>query len=447
MIHPISVHAGVGEVGNNPPDGVSYPKNTFVQDLFLQLLNKSPFQKGDLELLTDKAAPPRLIHREKETEQIVGAIAALMKHSQPSNLFIYGKSGTGKTAVAKNVLEEVERLQPGEKKIIGIYVNCSNNVSHHALLRQLITLIGGGENVRVNEPASSLHDRLLKACQEKNANIVFILDEVGRLVKKTGFDAMYSLSNMNSEMGRSRSTITLVAISNDLHFGERLDPAVQSRLGAQKLYFAPYTDIQLRGILQDRAELVFADGGLENGVIPLCAIYAAKSHGDARVALSLLRMAAVIAGREGAKQVQESHASKARAALELDIITDGVRQLTLHEKLVLYAVSRMAVKHTAATEILNSGKVVEEYGRHCAGLGMVPLGARSVSMIMDDLAEQGLVRTEIRSLGRARGRTTVVYLNAAAEPTIKAIEEDSIFEQNPRVKWAGPPTGLDRFGR
>ena len=430
---------------NRTPESVSFPRSVSTQDLFLQLLNKSPFQKGDLELLTDKVTPKNLLHRDKERGQIVDAVASVLRHSQPSHLFVYGKPGTGKTAVAKHVLDEMSRLQGLTKRTLGLYVNCLNNVSHHALIRQLIVLLEKGDDIPSNAAASDLHSRLLKACKKENANIVLILDEVSRLVKKTGYDALYSLSNMNSEMGDSQTTITLIAISNNLHFGEKLDPAVQSRLSAQKLYFAPYTADELKAILNDRVRDVFVEGGLEVGLVELCSIYAAQSHGDARKALSLLRMAAVIAGREGAQKVAADHVIRARAALEIDIISDGVRKLPIHAKLVLYAISQATLRHTAG-EILNTGRVIESYTKYCGSFGVRPLGARSVSFIVDDLADQGLLRTEIRSLGRARGRTTLVYLDTSPEDTLAVIREDSFFESRNEGRKSTNTT-LDGFAR
>ena len=39
--------------------------------------------------------PPELLHRDDQQEQIAGILAPGLKGQKPSNLFIYGKTGTG----------------------------------------------------------------------------------------------------------------------------------------------------------------------------------------------------------------------------------------------------------------------------------------------------------------------------------------------------------------
>lgn len=425
----------------NNNDKVTFP-HPDVEAALLHRLRPSPFQKGDLDILSDKSTPPRIVHRDKEMVKLIDVVSSAILHSQPSHIFVFGKSGTGKTAVVRHVVEAAEKVTHARKKTIGLFVNCTNQVSHHSLLIRLIEQLEGGVHLQSNTAAGELHDRLLGACKKAEANIVIILDEVNHLVKRSGVDAMYSIANLNAEMAGSKSTISIIAISNDLHYGEKLPASVQSRLAPEKLYFAPYTAAQLADILKDRAAMVFTDDGLEVGLIELCAAYAAQSHGDARQALALLRKAAVIAGREGSRRVAPHHVVSAKSALEYDIIADGVRRLTPHEKVVLFVTAHMSMRGTPSDN-LNIGKLFEEYQRVCNQFGITPLGSRSVGRCLTDLVDQGFVRTEVKSLGRAKGRTTLVQITVPAESTIKIIQEDSIFDSVPQ-KSRGV-AGLDDF--
>lgn len=424
-------------------DTVSFPHRD-VEAALLHRLQPSPFQKGPLDILSDKYTPPRIVHRDKEMEKVIDVVSSAITHSQPSHLFVFGKSGTGKTAVVRHVVEAAQKITQAHRKTIGLFVNCTNQVSHHALLIRLIEQLEGGERVPSNTAAGELHDRLLHACKKTEANIVIVLDEVNHLVKRSGVDAMYSISNLNAEMEGHRSTISIIAISNDLHFGEKLQASVQSRLAAEKLYFPPYTAAQLGTILRDRADKVFTDDGLEAGIIELCAAYAAQAHGDARQAIALLRKAAVIAGKEGGRKVSTHHVVSARGALEYDVIADGVRRLTAHEKVVLLVIAHMALRRTP-NDNMNIGRVFEEYQRVCNQFGISPLVSRSVGRCLADLSDQGFVRTEVKSLGRAKGRTTLVQITVPPESTVKIIQEDTLFEGAP---GAPPDKGsLDGFGR
>jgi cell division control protein 6 len=415
----------------NFKDKVSFP-NSDIEAALLQRLRPNPFQKGDLDILSDKSTPPRIVHRDKEVGKVIDVVSSAILHAQPSHLFAFGKSGTGKTAVVRHVVEAAGKVTHANKKTLGLFVNCTNQVSHHALLIRLIEQLEGGEHVPSNTAAGELHDRLLQACKKTGANIVVVLDEVNHLVKRSGVDAMYSIANLNAELEGDRATISIIAISNDLHFGEKLPASVQSRLAAEKLYFAPYSAEQLRDILRDRADLVFNPDGLDVGLIELCAAYAAQAHGDARQALALLRKAAVIAGREGARKVMAHHVVSARGALEYDVIADGVRRLTAHEKIVLLVIAHMALRRSPGDN-MNIGRVYEEYQHVCNQIGLSPLVSRSVGRCLADLSDQGFVRTEVKSLGRAKGRTTLVQITVPPESTVNIIQEDSLFDRAPGV--------------
>ena len=49
-------------------------------------------------------------------------------------------------------------------------------------------------------------------------------------------------------------------------------------------------------ILDDRIQLAFYDGAIDNEAIGLCAAISAKDHGDARKAIELLRAACNLCG-------------------------------------------------------------------------------------------------------------------------------------------------------
>jgi cell division control protein 6 len=402
------------------------------------------FLKGDLEILSEKSPPPRILHRDKETHKILDIVSSAVMRSHPAHLVIYGKTGTGRTAVTKHVLEQIASIAHLPRGFKPLYVNCRNQVSHHGLLIQLMAILEPGKVIHSNVAAHELHGKVLQVIRQANANIVVILDEVNYLTKVGSFDALYTLSNMESELGETHSTISLIAISNDLHFLDKLDAPVQSRLAADKLYFAPYTSTQLAQILHDRADVVFTDDGLADGVVEYAAAAAARAHGDARQAIALVRKAADIAAKEGSPQVHEEHVRLARNELELDIIAEGLRGLALHDKLVLYALAVLSRDPRTSTN-LNLGKVYEAYTNVCKALhGIDPMVMRSVVRSLSDLGDQGFLKSEVRAIGQGRGRSTCVTMTVPTESTIKVLKEDSVFQS---AREESRNATLDGFGR
>ncbi len=164
------------------------------------------------------------------------------------------------------------------------------------------------------------------------------MDEIDKLVYKSGDDVLYHLSKINDDLKNAR--VSIIGISNDLLFTDFLDPRVKSRMEGEKMVFPPYNAEQLQDILKQRAALAFDDDVLEPGVIPLCAALAAQEHGDARKALDLLRIAGEIAERENAdKDHRTVHVYKAKNKMELDCVSEAVRTLPTQSKMVLMCIS------------------------------------------------------------------------------------------------------------
>src|SRR3989339_658155 len=69
--------------------------------------------------------PEVIRHRESEIKQIASILAPSLRLEKPSNLFLYGVTGTGKTLTVKYVMEQM--IEVSNKKDISFgmyYINC-----------------------------------------------------------------------------------------------------------------------------------------------------------------------------------------------------------------------------------------------------------------------------------------------------------------------------------
>jgi cell division control protein 6 len=133
-----------------------------------------------------------------------------------------------------------------------------------------------------------LLDRFSNGISADRTALLVALDEIDALIKHSADDSLlYELTRINENL--NASWISLVGISNDLHFKEFLDPRVLSSLSEEEVVFRPYLADELFDILQERAKLAFQQRVLDDNSIRLCAALAAGEHGDARRALDLLR--------------------------------------------------------------------------------------------------------------------------------------------------------------
>jgi cell division control protein 6 len=265
---------------------------------------------------------------------------------------------------------------------------------------------------------------------EEKKIVVIVLDEIDKLVYKSGDDVLYHLSKINDDLKQTK--ISLIGISNDLKFTEFLDPRVKSRLSDEKMVFPPYNANELRDILQQRSKLAFDNGVIDDGVISLCAALAAQEHGDARRALDLLRVSAELVERSGDDKITEHHVRKAKNKIELDCVLEATRSLPTQSKLVLMGIILSEERGSAR---LTTGDVFSAYKELARKVGISNLTQRRVTDLISELDMLGLVNARVKSFGRG-GRTKEIQSSVPILETKRILEKDEVLKdmKNYRLK-------------
>ncbi len=357
----------------------------------------------DKEMLHPDYIPDRLPHRENEIRKLAEIIVVALRGERPSNVLIYGLTGTGKTAVAKFVLKKLtEKASLFNTKLAYAYVNTRKTDTTYRVLAS----IARSMELRIPSTGiaiSEVYRRYIEALDKWGGLHVVVLDEIDYYVRKEGDDLLYKLVRINEDL--ENAEVAIIGITNDINFVENLDPRVRSSLGEEELVFPPYNAVQLRDILKDRAEKAFYEGVINDEVIAYCAGLAAREHGDARRALDLLRIAGEIAERENASRITIEHVKRASLELEHGRVFQAVATLPLHAKLVLRAVIDLVKKKGSGT----TGEVYSWYVRITREYGYEPLTQRRVSEILTELDMAGLVNAVVVSRGRY-GKTKVIRI-------------------------------------
>ncbi|MEF8756901.1 MAG: cell division control protein Cdc6, partial [Halobacteriales archaeon] len=215
--------------------------------------------------------------------------------------------------------------------------------------------------------------------------------------------------------------VSIIGISNDLKFTDFLDPRVKSSLGEEEIVFPPYDANQLQDILQHRSEVAFKEDALKDGVIPLCAAFAAQEHGDARRALDLLRTAGELAERDQSERIEEDHVRQAQDKIELDRVVEVVRTLPTQSKLVLFSIITLEKN---GVHNINTGEVYNVYKQLCDEIDADVLTQRRVTDLISELDMLGIVNAVVVSKGRY-GRTKEISLSVPIEETEAVLKSDS----------------------
>src|SRR3990167_7065903 len=83
--------------------------------------------------------PERLPHRDAEIDNLVYCFQPLTKGLKAHNMFVFGKTGVGKTACVKFVLNE---LQEFSDRVKALYLNCFEFNSRHSIISKLSNFLG-----------------------------------------------------------------------------------------------------------------------------------------------------------------------------------------------------------------------------------------------------------------------------------------------------------------
>jgi len=394
-------------------------------NVFQQYLKGKSIFRKNREILRPSYIPDELPHRQNEINQLAQITVTALKGERPSNVLIFGKTGTGKTAVVKYLGNEIKKADSELKQVTFLYINCEVVDTQYGVLQNIGNQFIQEFNDRIPFTGWSterVYNILREKIDETKQVIIIVLDEIDKLVYKSGDDVLYHLSKINDDLMNAR--VSLIGISNDLKFTEFLDPRVKSRLGEEKLVFPPYNAEQLQDILNQRAKMAFDEHVLEQAVIPLCAALAAQEHGDARRALDLLRIAAETAERNNDDHITEAHVYKAKNKVELDCVTEAVKTLPTQSKLVLLGSIINEEKNNGR---LTAGDVYETYRDLCKVVGLTCLTQRRVTDLISELDMLGIIHARVKSFGRG-GRTKEIESSVPVAETKQTLEEDETLQ-------------------
>lgn len=377
----------------------------------------------DRNLLRHDYMPSSLPHREQQIQRLGSVLAPALSKERVSNLFAYGKTGTGKTIVAKFVLDRLQKKARDHGRAVDTsYVNCRLAGTNYRVVADLCRALG--QDVPFTGLAvGELLDRLREGLESHDSAFLVVLDEIDALVKRSEDDSLlYELTRINEKL--EGGWIGVIGISNDLHFKDFLDPRVLSSLGEEELIFKPYTSEELYDILRDRAEQAFQQGVLDDGALRLCAALAAGEHGDARRALDLLRVSGEIGERSRENRILESHVRMAQQKVEHDRVTEVLSSLPLHSRILLVSVMQL---ETARKESSVTGDVYEAYRELCQAAIVEPLTQRRISGLLNELDIMGIVNARVVSFGRY-GRTKKIRLGVEPRSVNSAFGGDELVK-------------------
>ena len=399
---------------------------------FSEILSK-PSVFADRNVLSPHYIPGILPFRDKEIGKIMSAVSPALKGERPRNIFIYGKTGTGKTASVKHVAAKFESHSVATKAKT-CYVNCRMYNSRYRVIQKITKEILPSLD-SMGFGLAMLYEKMMEAVLSSGIYLIVVLDEVD-MVKDLD-DLLYTLTRANDEL--KSGGISIIGISNKLTFKDTLDPRSRSSLCENEMVFAPYTANQLAAIIEQRVKMGFKPHAVDESAVNLAAALTASETGDARYALKLLMKSGEIADDRGIKKISDKEVEAARHAADTEVAFEAISTLPDHQQLVLLSVANLAIdkgKNTRLTSgsaeeddsYLTSGEVYEEYCKAARKFRKPRRSARWYREYLNDLEMLGLITT-VESGAGMRGRTRLIRIGHPATDVKKIVEKNfSIIE-------------------
>jgi cell division control protein 6 len=176
----------------------------------------------------------------------------------------------------------------------------------------------------------------------------------------------------------------------------------------------------LRSILEQRVEVGFQPGVVDDAVIAYCAAIGARDAGDARQSIELLMKGGDLARKEDATTVQEEHVKRGEKLLERSRVAEGISGLTPHGRYILYA---LVTLHLEGETPVRTRDIRPRYTHICQNIGDNPLVPRRMRDHLGDLTMLGIADVTERNEGRRGGKYREYTLKTDIETVVTALDE------------------------
>ncbi|UPM45089.1 orc1/cdc6 family replication initiation protein (plasmid) [Halocatena salina] len=375
----------------------------------------------------------RIVGRDKQLQEVTKMLRVALGNNRPPNLFLYGPSGTGKSLIMKAVCKNIHKIcESRDIKFGTVEVNCQDldtlNIAVYELAEQSANEAGVDVEVPKHGVATKEKwDELYRIVNENFDSVVFVLDELDMLVGRRDKQdpafsrLLYQLSRAGANDDLT-AYISVVAISNDTKMMESVGSRALSSFTPEDVHFDDYDARQLQAILRRRQD-AFHEGVVDSGVIPLAAAVAAQTHGDARKAIDLMRVAGELAEREGDDGIREEHVRQAQDKVEKNRVLEVVRGISTQKKICLYATAAVAAQTADGAARSTTGYRVYQYLTDAIDVDQYY--QETYVNKMKELTTYSLLDFERRSHGPSSGMFLEFQFGEQPETILETLREDS----------------------
>jgi len=381
----------------------------------------------DEAILDVSYVPDIVLHRDTEYRMLEALFDHMVSapYEMSQKAVIVGGVGSGKTLLTQFYGRRLrERAAQHRVKLSYIHLNCRE------LRGSLFMILSRAvKRLRPEFPergyaANELMGIMRQIMDEDNTQVLLSLDEVDVLIENEGSDALYYLTRFHEAAPDEPRRLSLILISKDPEVFAKLDKSTLSSLQRNVIRMPEYDRSQISDILLYRAERAFRKDAVPLEIVDFISELAVKERGDARYAIDILHGSGKVAETSDANQIQPEHVREAAMGVFQTLKKETVKQLSLHEQLVLLGVARFFQAHSVTHG--TTGEIEDAYRLACEEYGESPRGHTQYWKYLKNLS--GLDFVNIKLQASSQGRTQLISLERVPARSLER-EVKQIVEQ------------------
>jgi len=383
--------------------------------------------------MSEEWLPNDLPERREEAEKISDNFRRIIRNLDDDsenvdacNVFLSGKTGQGKTVTTRVVLDDLNEAvskKDGELDIFEVSLH-DINTSYQAVAKILAEIEEGTEVPPSGVAKSKLNIRMFNCLDQFNGHVILFLDEIDNLGSDD--DILYQLTRARSNSDIENSHVSIIGISNDLEFSDRLSAKTRDSLNKTEIHFGAYDADDLRSILKKRVSIAFKENAVDEAAIAKTAAIAARDTGSARQAIQILYEAGDLACKWKDDVVESTHIEEAHDNIEEVNITNTLKDMTVNDQALLLS---LAILESRDATPARTKEVYSEYKRVTNEVGMEKLTMRSIREKLSNLDTYNLALVHERSAGLQGGKHYVSELSTDIDSLLDGFMKVDRFKE------------------
>jgi len=305
--------------------------------------------------------PEQFQHREDQVKELAFQVRPGLKGARPLNTVCRGLPGTGKTTSVKKLFGEIEETT---KKLIPVYVNCQIDNTKFAIFSQIYRKLAGHLPPASGTSFKQVFDAIARIMQKEDAVLLVCLDDANYLLYENEMNrVLYTLLRSHEAYPGTRIGVILIISDMNVDLVQAVDARVASVFRPTEVYFPPYKEEEVSGILRDRVNQGLYPNVLPDTIFRLVVEQTMKS-GDLRVGIDLLKRATLSAEKEARRTIERDDICRAYEVSKYLHLAFTVKTLKPEEKELLRKVAELSSgeKEMNAGEVYRSLKEKESLG-------------------------------------------------------------------------------------